>query len=77
MILYFEVEFKEWWEVAEEHFAKELENNLVQHRVDERFLKYKLEVYQKNFPNFIYGNPTSTEALNKDEETKVGPNILI
>jgi hypothetical protein len=34
-------------------------------------LRYKLEAYQKKFPNFIYGNPTSTEVLGRDEETKV------
>jgi hypothetical protein len=33
-----------------------------------------LQVYQKNFPNFIYGNPTSTEVLGQDEETNVRPN---
>jgi hypothetical protein len=37
-------------------------------------MKYKLEVYQKNFPNFIYGSPTSTEVLGQDEEIEVGPN---
>jgi hypothetical protein len=37
-----EVEFEEWWEVVEEYFTKELEKNLVQHRVDERIMKYKL-----------------------------------
>jgi hypothetical protein len=36
-------------------------------------LKYKLEVYQKNFPDFVYGNPTSTETLNKDEQVEIGP----
>jgi hypothetical protein len=40
-----EVKFKEWWEVAKEYFTKELEKNLVQHIVDERILKYKLEAY--------------------------------
>jgi hypothetical protein len=44
----FKVEFEEWWEVAEECFTKELEKNLVQHRVNERILKYKLEADQKN-----------------------------
>ncbi len=34
---------KEWWEVTEEYFTKELEKNLDQHRADERILKYKLE----------------------------------
>ncbi len=41
----FEVEFKEQWEVAKEYFTKELEKNLVQHRADERIMRYKLEVY--------------------------------
>jgi hypothetical protein len=41
-----EVKSKEWWEVAEEYFTKELKKNLAQHRANERFLKYKLEVYQ-------------------------------
>jgi hypothetical protein len=56
-----EAKSKEWWEVIEEYFTKELEKNLVQHKADEIFLRYKLEAYQKNFPNFIYGNPTSIE----------------
>jgi hypothetical protein len=28
----FKAESKEWWGVVEEHFTKELENNIVQHR---------------------------------------------
>ncbi len=40
----FEGEFEEW-EVAKEYFTKDLENNLAQHRVDERILRYKLEAY--------------------------------
>jgi len=32
----FDVEFKEWWKLVEEYFAKELEKNMVQHKVDER-----------------------------------------
>jgi hypothetical protein len=47
------VKYEEWWEVVEEYFTKELEKNLAQHRADERILKYKLEIYQKNFPIFI------------------------
>jgi hypothetical protein len=58
-----DAKFEEWWEVVKEYFAKELEKNLVQHRVDERILKYKLEVYQRNFPNFVYGTATNMEAL--------------
>jgi hypothetical protein len=59
----FKVESKEWWEVVEEYFTKELEKNLAQHRVNERILRYKLEAYQKNFLDFIYGSPTSTKIL--------------
>jgi hypothetical protein len=33
-------------------------------------LRYKFKVYQKNFPDFVYGSPTSTEASNKDEEAE-------
>jgi hypothetical protein len=40
----FETKSEEWWEVA-----KELEKNLVQHRVDERILRYNLEVIKKKF----------------------------
>jgi len=36
-------------------------------------MSYKLEAYQKNFLNFICGNPTSTEVLGHDEKTKAGP----
>ncbi len=43
----FDGEFEKWWEVIEEYFAKELEKNLVQHGVDEKTLRYILEVYQK------------------------------
>ncbi len=70
----FKAKFEEWCEVAQEYFTKELEKNLAQHRVDERILKYKLETYQKNFPNFICGSSTSTELLSHNEETKAGPN---
>jgi hypothetical protein len=48
----FEIKFKEWWEAAKEYFTREFEKNLAQHRVHERILRYKLEVYQKNFPDF-------------------------
>ncbi len=37
---------KEWWEVAKEYFTKELENNLAQHRANERILRYKLKAYK-------------------------------
>jgi hypothetical protein len=36
-----------------------------------------LEAYQKNFPNFIYVNPTSTKTLGQDEETKARPSGTI
>ncbi len=67
-------EVEEWWEVAEEYFTKQLEKNLAHHKADERILKHKLEAYQKNFLDFICGNPTSTKVLDQDEEIEVGPN---
>jgi hypothetical protein len=30
----FEAKSKEWWEVVEEYFTKELQKNLAQHKVD-------------------------------------------
>jgi hypothetical protein len=39
------------------------EKNLAQHKADEKIIRYKLETYQKNFPNFICGSPTSIEVL--------------
>jgi hypothetical protein len=69
----FEAKFEEWWEVVEEYFAKELESNLVHRRIDEVILKYKLEIYQKNLLDFVYGSPISTEASGQYEETKGGP----
>ncbi len=66
------VEFEEWWEVVKEYFTKELEKNLAQQKNDERILRYKLEAYQKNFLDFIYGSPTSIEVSSQDEETKTG-----
>jgi len=39
---------EEWWEVAEESFTKEMKKNFVQHGVDEKILRYKLE----EFSNF-------------------------
>jgi len=65
---------KEWWEVVEEYFAKELEKYLAQHRVDEKNLKYNLEIYQKKFLDFAYGSPTSTKALGQFEDIKAEPN---
>jgi hypothetical protein len=53
-----------------------LEKNLIQHGVDEKTFKYKLEVYQNNFPNFVYDSPIIMEALGHDEETKAGPNEI-
>jgi hypothetical protein len=40
---------EEWWEVEEEYFTKELENNIVQHKVDEIIIRCKLETYKKKF----------------------------
>ncbi len=68
-----EVESKEWWEVAKEYFTKELEKNLVQHKADERILRYKLEAYQKKKLDFICNSPTNTKVLGQDEEIEAGP----
>ncbi len=65
--------FEEWWEVAKEYFIKESDNNVAQHRANERFLRYKLEVYQKNFLDFICGSPTSIEVSSQDEESEARP----
>jgi hypothetical protein len=51
-----------------------LEKNLAHHKTNEKILRYKLEAYQKNFPDFICGSLTSTKVLNQDEETKAPPN---
>ncbi len=69
-----EAKSKEWWEVAEEYFIKEMEKNLAQRRTDENILKFKLEAYQKNFPNFIFGSLTSVEVSGQDEENEARPN---
>ncbi len=70
----FEAQSKEWWEVVEEYYKKELEKNLTQHRVDERILRFKLEAYQNNFPDFICGSPINIEVSSQDEEMKARPN---
>jgi hypothetical protein len=43
-------------------FKKELEKKLFQLKVDEFFLKYKLEAYQKHFLDLIYGSLISTKV---------------
>ncbi len=73
----FEAKFEEQWEVVEEYSTKELEKKLAQHKTDEKVMRYKLEAYQKNFPDFICGSPTSIEVLDQDEETKVRPSGII
>jgi hypothetical protein len=73
----YEVEFEEWWEVVKEYYTKELEKNLAHHKTNERIMKYKLEIYQKNFLDFVYGNLASIEASDKDEEVKAGPNGIV
>jgi hypothetical protein len=45
-----------------------------QHKANEIILKYKLEAYQKNFFDFICGNPTSIEVSGQDKETEARPN---
>jgi hypothetical protein len=50
---------------------------LALHRANERILRYKLEAYQQNVLDFIWGSPISTKVLNNDEKIKVGPNGTI
>ncbi len=69
----FELESEKWWEVVEEYLTKELQTNLAQHGTDENIIRYKLEAYQKNFLEFIYGSSISIEVLSHDEENKAGP----
>jgi hypothetical protein len=38
--------------VIEEYFTKELENNLLQHKANERIMRYKLEVYKNKKSRF-------------------------
>jgi len=66
----YSTKFEEWWEVVKEYFAKKMEKNLAQHRINERILRYKLEIYHKIFPEFVYGSLTSTETLTQDEEAQ-------
>jgi hypothetical protein len=59
----FDVESKEWWEVVEEYFSKELEKNLAQHRANERMYRYKVEVYHKIFLDFVCGKPNKHKGI--------------
>jgi hypothetical protein len=44
------VEYEEWWEVAEEYFVKELEKNLAQHKVDgDLGIAQRWEFLEKDF----------------------------
>ncbi len=70
----YEAKYEECQKIAKEYFTKELEKNLVQHKTNERIMRYKLEAYEKKNSNIICGNPTSIEVLCQDEETKAGPN---
>jgi hypothetical protein len=70
----YDAKSKEWWEVVEEYFAKELEKNLAQHRANEKNFRYKLEIYQKKFLKFVYGSLRSIETLSQNEEAEVRPN---
>ncbi len=36
-------------------------------------MKYKLQTYQKNFLDFICGNPTNTTISGQDQEIEVRP----
>ncbi len=49
---------------------------MAQHSANERIPKYKLKVYQNNFPNFICGNPTNIKVLGQNEEIEAMPNVI-
>jgi hypothetical protein len=49
--------------------CKGVKKNLAQHGVDEKILRYNLEAYRMNFPNFICGNLISIE-VSGHEKTK-------
>ncbi len=68
----FDVESK-WWEAIDKYFSKELERNINQHRANERTYEYKLEAYQRTFPYFVCGDPTSIKALDQDEDNEARP----
>ncbi len=70
----FDAMYKEWGEVAEEYFSKELEKNMAQHRADDKKYKYKLNIYQKTFLDFVCGSPTSIETSCQNEENEARPN---
>jgi hypothetical protein len=57
--------------------CKRVGENFTQHGVHEKNLRYKLEIYQRNFPKFVYGNPTSIDTLSQDEEIEIGPNGIV
>jgi len=48
--------------------CKGVKKNLAQHRVGERSLSIKLEIYEKFFLDFFCGSPTSIETSGQDEE---------
>jgi hypothetical protein len=39
-------------------------------------MRYKLEAYQKNFPDFICGSPISAKVPGHDEKTKARPSEI-
>jgi hypothetical protein len=49
-----------------------LEKNLAKHNPNERIMRNKLETYQKNFLDFICGNPTRIKVLGQGEEIEAG-----
>ncbi len=70
----FDAKSKEWWEVIEEYFSKELKKNLEKHKANERTYKYKLELFQRTFPNFVCASPTSIKVSSQNEENEARPN---
>jgi hypothetical protein len=69
----FEAESKEWWEVAKEYFTNEMKKNMVQHRTNEKILRYKLKAYKKNSRFYLWQSKKYT-CISQDEKTKIGSN---
>ncbi len=49
------------------------EKSSFEHKADEKSFRYKLDVYQRNFINFVYGNRTSIKTLGQDDENETRP----
>jgi len=69
----FEAKSKEWWEVVEEYFTKELQKNLAQHKVDKELWGISWKLIKRIFQiSFVAIQQVQRYQVNK--KIKVGPN---